>query len=174
MSENGGKTTGDGDSAFEGADADEVIEILTTLARLDGEAADAYSVASEMLQDDELGRKLIEFSDEHIHHLRELNRLIRRAGGAGFDEEDLPAEGLLARLAESAAAVGPNELVIALIGNELLCNSTYRTALNLPFDESLHGLIARHHAEEQRHLGWLLRVRERLGVPFPSEPVGSA
>lgn len=150
---------------------DELVEALTGLAELDSEAAAAYEVASEALEDEDEGmrRMLLEFQQDHLRHVRELNATIERSGGSPVEQEARSNESFLGRLADTAAALGPKGLLVAMIGNEMLTNGTYLSALQLPCDEEVRKLLLQNHADEQRHLRWLLEARKRLGVEFPME-----
>jgi rubrerythrin len=155
-------------------DPDDLIETLAGLAELDGEAAAAYTVAATAMgDDDEIARRLTSFRDDHRRHVRELNRLIQQVGGAPIQAGTAEGEGLLEQLAESAAAIGPHGLIVAMIGNEMLTNGTYQTALELPWSDEVRALLERNRADEERHLRWLLELRDRLGIEFP-EPVATA
>jgi rubrerythrin len=148
---------------------DELVEALGGLAELDGEVAAAYAVASDALSnDEEIGHALAGFRDQHERHVRELNRLLARVGGATFHER-ADGRGLLPRLAETAAALGAAELLGAMLSNELLTNSTYRTALELPCGDEVRAVLAINLADEQRHLAWLTAARERLIPSAPGE-----
>jgi competence ComEA-like helix-hairpin-helix protein len=174
--------SGDGDGAGEseteaGAalslDEDEMIEALTSLAELDGEAAAAYEVASDALDDEDMREKLLEFQQDHLRHVRDLNKVIEEAGGTAVDDARQPDQAFLGRLADGVAALGPKGLLVAMIGNEMLTNGTYMSALDLPCEEPVRKMLEKNYADEQRHLRWLLDAREELGVEFPVEPAVS-
>jgi competence ComEA-like helix-hairpin-helix protein len=151
-------------------DEDELVEALTGLAELDSEAAAAYDVAGEALDDDDMRDKLHEFRQDHLRHVRELNAAIEEAGGTAVDENLAADQAFLGRLADVAAALGPKGLLVAMIGNEMLTNGTYLSALELPCEEWVLNMLKRNYADERRHLRWLLEAREALGVEFPAEP----
>jgi competence ComEA-like helix-hairpin-helix protein len=167
---------GESDAPTEGGSADgqpldpeQLIEALIGLAELDSEAAAAYAVASEAIAEDDLRAKLREFRQDHLRHVRDLNGLIERAGGESLEGLE-PDEAFLATLAETATPLGARGLLIAMIGNEMLTNGTYATALDLPHDQTVRRVLERNYADEQRHLRWLLDAREELNVGFPAEP----
>jgi competence ComEA-like helix-hairpin-helix protein len=178
-----GSGTGDGSSngvseaseedAGSVLDDEELVEALASLAELDSEAAAAYEVASETLDDEDMSRKLLEFRDDHLRHVRDLNEVIENAGGSPLDEGRQPDQAFLGRLADTAAALGPKGLLVAMIANEMLTNGTYMSALELPCPGEVADLLQRNYADEQRHLRWLLEAREELGVDFPIETLTS-
>jgi rubrerythrin len=171
-----------GDEAEEGdqgdgtpvLDEDNVIEALTRLAELDGEAAAAYAVAGEALEDDVMRAKIAEFREDHLRHVRDLNEVLEGAGASAVEEELEPDEAFLGSLTDMAAALGPKGLLVAMIANEMLTNGTYETALDLPCPDEIKNVLERNFADEQRHLQWLLEARDQLGVQFPAEPALSS
>jgi hypothetical protein len=146
---------------------EELVEALTSLAELDSEAAAAYALGAQAADDRELIRRLEEFGRDHLRHVDQLNELIENAGGEAVDAADYGDQGLLLRLAETAAVAGERGLVTAMIGNEMLSNGAYETALSLDCGDEARVLLEHNRADERRHLAWLMEARQRLGVELP-------
>jgi rubrerythrin len=151
-------------------DDDGLVEVLSSLAELDAEAAAAYDAAIEAIADDDMTRILRVFRQDHLRHVRELNEVIERRGGDPVDEQLAPDQSFLGHLAGTAAILGAKSLLVAMISSEMLTNGTYLSMLELPADDDLVDLLERNYADEQRHLRWLLDVRADLGVEFPAAP----
>jgi competence ComEA-like helix-hairpin-helix protein len=150
-------------------DDGEIVEALTGLAELDAGAAASYAAAAAATLDDQIARQLSSFEGDHHRHVRDLNALIKKAGGEPVEEEVTGSDSLLSRLTDSAAALGASGLIVAMIANEMLTNGSYQTALELPFGPEIRTVLERNRADEERHLHWLLEVRGRLGIDFPHE-----
>jgi rubrerythrin len=69
---------------------------------------------------------------------------------------------VLARLAEAADALGPRAALLAMLSNEQLTNGTYAAVLELDWYEDVAPVLERNFQDEQRHLRWLERYRDRL------------
>jgi rubrerythrin len=151
-------------------DGDELIAALRALAELDAEAAAAYALGAQVVDDREVATRLGELGRDHLRHVRDLNGLIEKEGGHPIRLEVQVDRGLLLRLAETAALTGLEGLLVAMVGNEMLTNGTYRMALDLTCGEEVRAVLERNRADEQRHLRWLLDAQARVGVEFPAEP----
>jgi competence ComEA-like helix-hairpin-helix protein len=149
-------------------DDGEIVEALSGLAELDAGAAAAYAAAAASTQDAQIAGQLSSFEGDHRRHVRELNAFIEQAGGEPVAEEPTGSDSLLSRLTDSAAALGASGLIVAMIANEMLTNGSYQTALELPFGPEIRKVLESNHGDEERHLHWLLGVRGRLGVDFPT------
>jgi competence ComEA-like helix-hairpin-helix protein len=143
-------------------DMDEV-EVLTTLARLDLEAALAYEAGAEAateLQD--IRRHLLRFQEEHLRHVADLNRLLRARGGTPLEPQQGGDGSLLQRLARLSIPFGPVGLVLTLLNNEQMTNATYELALEFEWDEEALEVLTRNAIDEQRHLFWLAQTEDEL------------
>ena len=144
-------------------------ELLTTLARLDLEAALAYDEAAEMMPDERLRTELEGFAEEHRRHFDGLNALLEREGEASVAP---PAAGapVLAGILQLAGPLGVDVILVALLGNEQLTNSVFAKALAKPLPEEMRAFLVALHEEERHHLEWVERTLSRR----PWEPSGSA
>lgn len=141
------------------------LELLSTLARLDLEAALAYEVAAEQTDDAELAERLGAFAEDHRRHLDALNAII---GSAGEETIEPPAGiPVLTGLARLAGPLGPDVVVVALLGSEQLTNLGYDGALAYEWEDEVEELLQSFQADEERHLRWLSERHDRLAGHAP-------
>lgn len=136
---------------------------LLALAQMDLEAAEAYRIGAERMQEqeEEIARQLMSFRGDHLRHVDDLERLTSDMGGDLLDRDDT-AGSVLAALATAAAELGPFAAFLAMISNERLTNSTYEAALALTWDDDVREILERNREDERRHLTWLEAHRSRL------------
>lgn len=161
----------DGESGAPDAEAEDDDEMsaeetmlmaLMAVAEMDLGAAAAYEIVAGCFEgaDDEVRDELLSFRADHLRHAAELDRLVAELGGEPLERPD-PAESVLARLAEAAAALGPRAAMLAMLSIEQLTNSTYASLLDLDWDEPIRGILDSNRQDERRHLRWLEQHRER-------------
>ncbi len=172
------KTDRPGSKSRDPAEAEDLLEVgispaelIATLARLDLEAALAYDAAADLCGDPELSRQLTRFAHDHRRHVEELNRVLAREG----EPEPAPPEGgaaVLAGIVKVAGPLGPDVIVVALLGNEQLTNLSYDAALAYEWDGEDEALLERFVADERRHLAWLAQRHEALAgrAAGPGQP----
>ncbi len=152
-----------------GPDRDELeievspLELLSALARLDLVAALAYETAAALSADAEVERQLGRFAADHRRHVDALNRILAREGEPSVTVigGDVP---LLPGIMKLAGPLGPEVVVIALLGNEQLTNLSYDGALAYRWDDALEATLEGFAADEQRHLAWLVDRHDRIAV----------
>lgn len=134
---------------------DVAAELLSTLARLDLEAALAYEAGAEVVEGGLRGQ-LLRFREDHLRHVLGLNRALRSMGRAPFVHSRQTTEASLAcSLARLGGPFGSGALMLVLLADEQLTNGIYGLALRLDWDDEVAELLARHAADEQRHFLWL-------------------
>ncbi len=147
------------------AENDEIpaVELISALARLDLEAALAYEAAAELsTEDPDLTQNLRAFARDHRSHLEALNETLESEGEepCGPDAAD---RGVLAGLLDLTGPLGPDVVVVTLLGNEQLTNLAYDAALSYDWDDETSGMLRRFQQDEERHVAWLAEKHERLG-----------
>ena len=140
---------------------DSDLDLLTAMAELDAEAAEAYRIAAENTDQVHLRTKLEEFRGDHLRHVEALNELITDAGGAEVSIDLDEESSAVTMLAASMAPMGLRAALLTMMANEQLTNTTYRAAAELPFEDEVASLVEQHLADEQRHLEWLTEQVER-------------
>jgi rubrerythrin len=138
-------------------------EMLATLARLDLEAALAYEVAARVVKDRELAGPLASFARDHRRHVEAIDRVLRGLGAPTVGEA-LEGPPFLAGLMQIAGPLGPDVIVVALLGNEQLTNLGCDAALAYEWDGALEAMLRRFQADEERHLGWLAERHDAMGL----------
>ncbi len=144
-------------------------ELLSSLARLDLEAALAYETAAELSAEPDVARQLRVFANDHRRHLDALNRILAREG-----EPSVTVIGgavpVLPGIMKLAGPLGPEVIVVALLGNEQLTNLSYDGALAYQWDHDLEAMLQGFAADEQRHLTWLVDRHDRVSRHAPPSP----
>jgi rubrerythrin len=159
------------------ADNDEIpaVELISALARLDLEAAMAFEAAATLAAPDvELAQNLRGFARDHRSHLEALNETLESEGEEGV-RPDGNAGGVLAGLLGLTGPLGPDVVVVTLLGNEQLTNLAYDAALSYDWDAETGAMLRRFQQDEERHVAWLAEKHERLGAGHePQGPTPSA
>jgi rubrerythrin len=159
-------------------DNDEVpaVELISALARLDLEAAQAYEAAAGRTGSDaELTENLRAFARDHRVHLEALNETLEAEGEAPVGSEAGAAGAVLAGVLDLTGPLGPDVVVVTLLGNEQLTNLAYDAALSYDWDEDTGAMLRRFQQDEERHVAWLAEKHERLGAgQQPPGPAPSA
>jgi rubrerythrin len=149
-------------------------DMLHSLAELDYDAIDAYSVAIDKIEHPERRRALEEFRGDHQRHVEDLSRELSELGR----EPPLKAD-LKSVLAQGKVVLGTitgdKGILKAMRSNEKDTNRAYEKALNRgDLSTELARLLSGNLADERRHLNWieneLSRMEERDEArPGPSE-----
>jgi rubrerythrin len=159
------------------AENDEIpaVELISALARLDLEAALAYDAAAGMAaQDAELVQNLRAFARDHRSHLEALNETLESEGESPIGP-DAGTGGVFAGLLGLTGPLGPDVVVVTLLGNEQLTNLAYDAALSYDWDDETGAMLRRFQQDEERHVAWLAEKHERLGAGRePTGPTPSA
>jgi len=79
---------------------------------------------------------------------------------------------VLAGLLGLTGPLGPDVVVVTLLGNEQLTNLAYDAALSYDWDGETGAMLRRFQQDEERHVAWLADKHERLGAE--REPPGPA
>lgn len=143
------------------------VELLATLARVDLEAALAYEAAASRLDDPEMVRELMAFAKDHRRHVADLNRVLEGQGEPTVVPQLGPGMPLLTRLLKLGAPLGPDVVVVALLGNEQLTNLGYDCAVAYDWDDDIEAMLEGFRSDEERHLAWLAEKHDAIGEHAP-------
>lgn len=147
------------------------VELISALARLDLETAVAYEAAAGMAGDDEdLARNLRAFAGDHRAHLEALNETLESEGESAVGPEIGASGSVLAGLLGLTGPLGPDVVVVTLLGNEQLTNLAYDAALSYDWDADTGAMLRRFQQDEERHVAWLAEEHERLGAEREPPP----
>jgi hypothetical protein len=159
-------------------DSEEIpaVELISALAHLDLEAAVAYETAAAMAHGDaDLHDNLKAFARDHRAHLEALNETLEAEGEDAVGPETGASGGVLAGLLGLTGPLGPDVVVVTLLGNEQLTNLAYDAALSYDWDDETGAMLRHFQQDEERHVAWLAEKHERLGAgPEPPGPSPSA
>ena len=152
------------------------VKLISALARLDLEAALAYEAAAALAADDvDLAGSLRAFAGDHRAHLEALNETLESEGEDPVGPEAGPSGPVLAGLLGLTGPLGPDVVVVTLLGNEQLTNLAYDAALSYDWDDDTGAMLRRFQQDEERHVAWLADEHERLGAERePPGPTPSA
>jgi len=138
-------------------------DVLIALGELDAEAAEAYRIVADGIDDPAIRAKLEEFAQDHQRHVDSINALLSAGDGEGVISTDLDeGSSSITMLAAAMDGMGDRAALLTMIGNEQLTNSAYPIALELPFEEDVLRVLQRNAADEERHLSWLLGQEKRM------------
>jgi rubrerythrin len=139
------------------------VELVTSLARLDLEAALAYEAAAESCDDDELERHLRDFANDHRAHVEALNEALEAEGEPAVGPLQAPGTPVLSGLVRLTGPLGNEVIVVTLLGNEQLTNLSYDAALSYEWDSETEAMLRDFQADEERHMSWLVEKHDALG-----------
>lgn len=144
------------------------IERLNDLIALDIDAVNAYESAVERVDVPYIAERLREFQQDHERHVRELSDVVRRMGGEPRRKPDVKGF-LLKGFTTITSMMGTEAALKAMQGNETLTNRTYSEALREDWPADVRTIIARNHADEQRHLRFIEQcLQERAWEQAPT------
>lgn len=148
----------------------EVVRELSRLLALEIDAVFAYGAAAAYFgEHSPMGSELALFKAEHQRHALELHATI---AGLGYSPPEIEPDVkgmVIGALTEPVRKPSPEEVLVAMRGNEQLTGSVWSKALGKPFPAGLRPLLERIRADERHHLDWVeralsRRLWERAGV----------
>lgn len=140
----------------------EVVRELSRLFALENDAAFAFGAAvASFGEHTPVGAELALFEAEHRSHVLELHATIAGLGYAPPDVTPDVKGVVIGALSEPARPPSPEEVLVAMRGNEQLTGSVWSKALAKPFPAGLRPMLERIRADERRHLEWIERALAR-------------
>lgn len=143
----------------------DVLDGLNDLLQLDHDAMAAYDVAIEKLEDRDHAAQIAGFRRDHERHVRELDELVARLGGAPANHPH--ATGPFKTALQSLGALaGDRGVLMAFRTNELRVRTRYdgyaSRAMLWPSDvkRTVDGAAL----DEERHYAWVADVLQRMGI----------
>lgn len=145
------------------AEASLVAE-LNDLLQLDHDAVQAYNVAIENLESENLRSTLLEFREDHERHIAELTNLIREHGGIPLELAHLPT-GLFKLAVQKVGAMGGDrEILLAFKANERQVRDRYHAARVGSHPPEVAAVLDRNAADEDKHYDWVVEALSEMGV----------
>jgi hypothetical protein len=148
----------------------EVVRELSRLVSLEVDAGYAFGAGAAYFGErSPIGAELALLRVEHQRHALELHATI---AGLGYSPPEVTPDVkgvVIGALTEPARPLTPEEVLVAMRGNEQLTGSVWAKALAKPFPAGLRPLLERTREDERRHLDWIeraisRRLWERAGV----------
>ena len=140
----------------------EVVRELSRLMALEVDALWAYGAAVAFFGErTPLGAELALFRIEHQRHAVELHSTI---AGLGYSPPEVAPDVkgvVIGALSEPSRPPTPEEVLVAMRGNEQLTGSVWAKALAKPFPAGLRPALERIRADERHHLEWIERALSR-------------
>jgi uncharacterized protein (TIGR02284 family) len=139
--------------------ANDVIQELNGLIKLDLDAIRAYDQAIEACEHVTIRGALGEFKRDHEQHVTDLSAQVTLLGGTPATERDL-----LGVLIEGFTAItshGDQSALMAMRGNEELTNRRYASALENELPLAARAVVEKNYQDEQRHLAWIKEAIDR-------------
>lgn len=140
---------------------DTELDALLAIGQLDFEAAVAYEIAAEAVDEPTLQTMLQRFAGDHRAHVERIEQLSVDRGMPARIMPPEPDRSVLLVLATAMSAIEPAAAVAAMIANEHLTNATYETAQWLATDAEAIAIVEKHREDEQRHLAALLEYARK-------------
>jgi len=143
----------------------DVLDGLNDLLQLDHDAIAAYDVAISKLEDRDHADQIAGYRRDHERHVRELNDLVARLGGAPANHPHMTGPFKTA-LQSLGGLAGDKGLLMAFRTNELAVRTKYdgyaSRAMLWPPD--VKRVIDGAALDEERHYAWVADVLQRMGV----------
>ncbi len=160
-------------------DRSEMIDRLTSLMKLDYDAALAYNKAREGAKTREVQTMVQEFRANHERHIKDLGDAIRRQGEEPAELSREVRGVFLEGMTAVTKEMGERALLRACETGEKYINYKYGQATKEDFSPPLLDLIHRNYADERRHLSHLEKrltasaARWRLGKTIGLGAIGA-
>lgn len=133
---------------------------LESLIELDYDAVEAYDAAIDRLENDKYRKKMIEFKDDHLRHIEELNYVL---SAHSYNTIDGPCakQWLTKGKVVLANLLGDNSILAAMLSNEDDTKTAYEKINNHSGKwEDATEPLKRGLADEKRHWTWLKENKE--------------
>lgn len=137
-------------------DTQKLIEKLSKLAQLDVDAINAYEIAIEKIDIQEIKKNLTQFKGDHKQHVKDLNDAIAELGGEKVKNEIDLKGALIGGMTALRSAFGNEGALKAMRSNEEVTNKTYDDALaekGMPVH--IRELVSKNRDDERKHLAYI-------------------
>lgn len=133
----------------------EMIEYLSSLMKLDFDAAKTYEAAIQKIGDAQINGRMQNFLDDHMRHVENLSDIIARLGGTP-PEQSSGIRGLFLSGATSLQGLtGTGGALKALQSEEKLINKTYNDAVHQGFPYEIRKTLDANFRDEQLHIEYI-------------------
>lgn len=141
-----------------------LVAELNDLLQLDHDALQAYNIAIENLEGENLRSTLLQFREDHERHVTELTRLIREHGGIPLELAHLPTGPFKMAVQKIGAMGGDREILLAFKANERQVLDKYRAARAGSHPPDVSSVLELNAADEEKHYDWVVNALADMGV----------
>lgn len=131
-------------------------DVVKSLIELDYDAIEAYRVAAERVENQQVKTQLAQFMNDHQRHTVELSGLLSAVGEkapTGPDMKQILTKGKV----YMADLFGDRAILMAMKTNEEDTNTAYERAFNHKgITPEAREIIERGYADERRHRAWIM------------------
>jgi len=128
---------------------------LSSLFKLDINAADAYNKVLEQIDDIDVKQRIAEYRDDHNRHADTLSDLIHKMCEVPPERTKDIKDYLMEGFTAIRSAMGEKAAIKALEENEIITNRKYKDACNWDVDSHIKLIIEKHYQDEKVHLSYI-------------------
>lgn len=133
----------------------EIVEKLSSLMKLDYDAAQAYEKAIENISETDIKAKIRKYHDDHMRHVDNLSDLITRFGGTP-PERSTGIRGLfLSGTTALTGLTGTGGALRGLQSGEKITNRSYSDAVHQDFPLDVKTVLENNFRDEQVHIDYI-------------------
>ncbi len=133
----------------------DIIEKLSSLMKLDYDAAQAYESSIERIDDPLIRERIQAYHDDHLRHVDNISEIIISLGGTP-PERSTGIRGLfLSGAAALQGITGTGGALKALQTGEKITNKSYNDAVHQDFPLDIKTVLEKNFRDEQRHIEYI-------------------
>jgi ferritin-like metal-binding protein YciE len=137
---------------------DEYADALKDLLELECDALEAYEAAIKRLEDENYKQKMLEFSQDHKRHIKEISEVLN-AHNITYTPGPSAKQWLTKGKVILANLMGDKKILDAMLSNEVDTNAAYeRMQARVDIWDGSRSIIIRGLVDEKRHKSWLETV----------------
>ena len=136
-------------------------KLIEEMASLERDAVAAYDAAIARLDQPDHKAKVIEFREDHIRHLDELQSLAEKHGGRFPLDPGAMSVLTTGKVAIADMMGGDGAILKAMAANEVQTVTAYSNAsTNSAVPEEDRSIFERAHQDEEKHKAWMSQAAE--------------
>ncbi len=136
------------------------IEQLSSLLKLDYDAARAYKQALDSISELDIKAHIRKFHDDHMRHVDNLSEIITNLGGTPPEKSGDIQSLFLSGLSSLQGLFGTGAALKALQGGEKITNKSYNDAVHQDFSLEIRKVLEGNFRDEQIHIDYINSMLE--------------
>jgi rubrerythrin len=138
-----------------------LVDALKDLVELDYDAVEAYEAAINRLDNIDYKKKLTEFKDDHLRHIKEVSEALKRHGENAPTGPSIGKQWITKGKVVLGNVMGDDGILSAMRSNEIDTNRAYER-MNAREDkwDDVIDVLKRGLQDEHKHKAWLDSVVE--------------